>query len=129
MRKIEHQPPRAVLLTSVDPFDRGLAYTASALGTALLGFTAVSWLADRFADTSVVDALRRAGQMSLTIYLAHALIFNLVVGPLGLVEPAGLATAVILAASVWGTTTAAAVVYQRRFGRGPAERLYRALTN
>ena len=121
--------PRAVLLTSVDPFDRGLAYTASALGTALLGFTAVSWLADRFADTSVVDALRRAGQMSLTIYLAHALIFNLVVGRLGLVEPAGLATAVILAASVWGTTTAAAVVYQRRFGRGPAERLYRALTN
>ena len=37
------------VLASTDPFDRGLAYTASALGTALVAFGVISWLADRFA--------------------------------------------------------------------------------
>src|SRR5262249_29533977 len=34
-------------LVSVDPFDRGLLYTASALGTALAAFGIISWLAER----------------------------------------------------------------------------------
>src|SRR5690606_6452243 len=84
---------RATVLLSVDPFERGLAYTASALGTALLAFAAISWLADRFADGRAVAALQEAGQMSLTIYLAHAVVFNLAVGTFAVVEPAGLGTA------------------------------------
>ena len=43
------------MLLSDDPFDRGIAYTVSALGTALLAFAAISWLAERFAGTPVVD--------------------------------------------------------------------------
>jgi uncharacterized protein len=120
---------RAVVLLSLDPFERGLAYTANALGTALLAFAAISWLADRFADTAVVTALQQAGQMSLTIYLAHALVFNLVVNRLGLIEPAGLGTALTFALGFWLVATSAAIAYERRFGRGPAERLYRALTD
>lgn len=119
---------RALLLLSVDPFERGLAYTASALGTALLAFTAIAWLADRFERTAVVDALRRAGQLSLTIYLGHALVFNLLVFWLDLIEPDGIATALTFAAVYWVVATASAVAYQRRYGRGPAERVYRALT-
>lgn len=120
---------RALVLLSVDPFDRGLAYTASALGTALLAFAAISWLADRFERTAVVDALRRAGQLSLTIYLGHALVFNLLVDWVDVVEPAGVGTALAFAAIYWLAATTAAVAYQRRYGRGPAERVYRALTN
>jgi ABC-type glycerol-3-phosphate transport system permease component len=70
---------RALVLASTDPFDRGLLYTASALGTALIAFAAVSFLAERFAGTLPIDLLRHAGAMSLTLYVAHALVFNLVV--------------------------------------------------
>lgn len=120
---------RALVLLSLDPFDRGLAYTANALGTALLAFVVVSWLADRFEQTAVVDALRRAGQLSLTIYLGHALVFNLLVNQLELIEPAGIGTALVFATVYWATATTLAVAYQRRYGRGPAERVYRALTD
>ena len=119
---------RLLTVLSDDPFERGLVYTASALGTALLAFVAISWIADQFSTTPIVDALRRAGQMSLTIYLAHALGFNLVVDWLDLVEPRGIGTAMVCTAVFWLTATTAAVLYQRRYGRGPAEQLYRRLT-
>lgn len=119
---------RAVVLLSDDPFERGIAYTMSALGTALLAFAAITAVADRFAGSPVVDALRRAGQTSLTIYVAHALVFNLLVNWLDLIEPGGLATSLTFAWTMWVVVTAGAVTYHLRFGRGPAERLYRRLT-
>ena len=118
---------RGIVLSN-DPFERGLVYTASALGTALLAFAAISWVAERYRDTAVVDALRRAGQMSLTIYIGHALVFNLLVDWLDLVEPGGLGTALGFALAYWATATALAVAYHRRFGQGPLERVYRRLT-
>jgi uncharacterized protein len=119
---------RSLIVLSNDPSDRGIAYSASALGTALLAFVAVSWVAERFATSRVVDALRRAGQMSLTIYIGHALIFNLAVDWLDVINPRGLPLALACAALYWITATAAAVRHQRRHGRGPAEQLYRQLT-
>jgi uncharacterized membrane protein YeiB len=119
---------RPHLVLSDDPFDRGIVYTASALGTALLAFAAISWIADRFERTPIVDVLRRAGQMSLTIYIAHALVFNLLVDWLDLLRPGSLVTAVSAATTFWLAATALAVAYQRRFGRGPVELLYRRLT-
>ena len=50
--------PRAELL-STDPFDRALPYTASALGTALLAFATITWLAERFPSASAHPAARR----------------------------------------------------------------------
>ncbi|MDJ0770385.1 MAG: DUF418 domain-containing protein [Ilumatobacter sp.] len=119
---------RTLLLLSDGPFDRGVVYVASALGTALIAFTAISWLADEFADTWVVDGLRRAGQMSLTIYLGHALVFNLLVDWVDLIEPDEIATALVSTAAYWLPVTALAVAYQKKYGRGPVERIYRALT-
>ncbi len=120
---------RSLVLLSVDPFDRGVVYVASALGTALLAFSLISDIADRFEDSRIVDALRRAGQMSLTIYVAHALAFNLVVDTFGLIDHGDIGTALSAAAIFWVTATAVAVAYQRRYGRGPAEIVYRRLTN
>jgi uncharacterized protein len=119
---------RALELTSTDPFDRGLLYVMSALGTALVAFAAISWLAERYVDTPLIDWLRRAGQMSLTLYIAHALVFNLVVDWLDWVGPTGLDTALLFSAGFWIAGIAAAVAWQRRFGRGPAEAIYRRLT-
>jgi uncharacterized membrane protein YeiB len=120
---------RALVLLSTDPFERGLVYTANALGTSLLAFAAISWVADRFADSAGITALQQAGQMSLSIYLAHALVFNLAVGQLGVVEPAGLGTALAFALGFWLVATTGAIAYERRYGRGPAERLYRLLSD
>ena len=119
---------RSAVVLSDHPFDRGIVYTASALGTALLAYATISWVADRFETSPAIDLLRRAGQLSLTIYVGHALVFNLVVDWLGLIEPAGVGTALVAAAVYWVVAVVLAGEYQRRFGRGPIEQLYRHLT-
>ena len=119
---------RASVLLSDRPYSRSVPYVMSALGTALIAFAAISWLADRYQHTTAVDVFRRAGQLSLTIYVVHALVFNLVVDWLEWVEPGGLDTALLFATIVWVATVAAAVVWQRRYGRGPVEQVYRGLT-
>jgi uncharacterized membrane protein YeiB len=118
---------RATALASTDPFSRGLAYTASALGTALVAFGAITWLAERFAGSAPIEILRHAGAMSLTLYVAHALVFNLVVDWLGWVEPAGLDAALTFAAVYWVVAITVASWWHRRRGIGPAEWLYRGL--
>jgi uncharacterized membrane protein YeiB len=120
---------RARALLSDDPFERGFVYTMSALGTALLAFTAVWWLAERYRDATMVDWLRRAGQMSLSIYILHALVFCLLVDWLDVISAGGLGTSLTFALAYWLLSTAAAVAYHKRFGRGPAEYVYRKLAS
>lgn len=121
----------AEILLSVDPFDRGIVYSASALGTALVAFAIVSIVAQA-ASSGVfgwlIDALQRAGQLSLTIYVAHALVFLWLVDSLGVIGPGGIGKHLWFAIVFWLVTTAGAVAYQHRFGRGPLERAYRAIT-
>jgi uncharacterized protein len=109
---------------STDPLDRSIVYVASALGTALLAFAVIDWLAERF--PTATDPLRRAGQLTLSLYLAHVLVFELVVDQLGWVEPAGTGPALIFAATFWVGAIVLATWWHRRFGRGPAEYVYRA---
>ncbi|MET0579244.1 MAG: DUF418 domain-containing protein [Ilumatobacteraceae bacterium] len=116
--------PFQQVLLSTDPFDRGGLYVCSALGTALVAYACIDWLADRYSRP--LDPLRRAGQMTLTLYIAHVLVFNLVVRWLGWIEPTGLDVSLVFALGFWVTAIAAAAVWQRRFGIGPAERVYRA---
>jgi hypothetical protein len=110
--------------TSTDPVDRSIGYVASALGTALLAYAAIDWLAERF--PTATDPLRRAGQLSLSLYLAHILVFILTVDWLGWIEPAGTETALLFAGGFWVGAIVVATRWQRRFGRGPAEYVYRA---
>ncbi len=117
-------PFRTVLL-STSPHDRGLLYSASALGTALVAYGVVDWLAVRFPVAT--DPLRRAGQMTLTLYIAHVLVFKLLVDWTGWIEPAGVDLALAFALAFWAVGIVAAVAWQRRFGVGPFERVYRAV--
>ncbi len=109
---------------SLSPRDRSGVYVASALGTALVAYVVIDWATERFPAAS--DPLRRAGQLTLSLYLAHILVFNLVVDWLGWVEPDGVGTALLFAAGFWVTAVAVGALWQRRFGRGPAEYVYRA---
>lgn len=119
--------PRTGVLASTDPFDRGLLYTASALGTALIAFAAISWVAERYVETVPIEVLRHAGAMSLSLYVAHGLVFNLVVDWLGWVEPGGLGRALTFAAVYWAFAIALAWWWHERHGIGPAEWVYRKL--
>jgi len=121
--------PFTDLALSRHPFDRGLVYAASALGTSLIAFAVISWLVDRATGpaATVVEVLREAGQMTLTLYIAHILIFNLVVDWLGWVEPGGLGTALTFALVFWAVAIVLGAMWHRRYGRGPAERIYRAI--
>ncbi|WP_395159621.1 DUF418 domain-containing protein [Ilumatobacter sp.] len=110
---------------STNPGSPGLVYVASALGTALIAFAAIDMIANRFEDQT--DPLRRAGQMTLTLYLAHIFLFNFIVDWVGLVEPGGLTTSLLFSLGFWIAAIAAANTWHRRFGRGPAERIYRAI--
>jgi uncharacterized membrane protein YeiB len=121
--------PFTDVLLSRHPFDRGIVYVASALGTSLLAFAGISWLAERATGpaAAVVEVLRHAGQMTLTLYIAHILIFNLVVDWLGWVEPGGLGTALTFALVFWVIAIVLGGLWHRHYGRGPAERVYRAI--
>ena len=112
-------------LLSTLPLERGLVYVASSLGTALVAYAVLDALAVRFPRPT--DPLRRAGQMSLTLYLGHIVVFEVLVDQLGWVAPAGLDAALTFALVYWIVGLAAAVWWSERYGRGPAERLYRTL--
>ncbi len=114
-----------MVLWSTAPYDRGLLYSASALGTALVAYGVVDWIAGRF--PAATDPLRRAGQMTLTLYFAHVLVFKLLVDWIDWIDPAGVDVAVTFALTFWAIGIAAAVTWQRRFGIGPLERIYRAV--
>jgi uncharacterized membrane protein YeiB len=65
--------------------------------------------------------------MTLTLYIAHILVFNLVVDWLGWIRPTGLDTALTFAFGFWAIAITLGAVWHRRFGIGPAERVYRAI--
>lgn len=112
-------------LVSTQPFDRGALYTAGTLGTALFALVCIAWVADAFPAHVVTQWCARAGQMSLSIYLAHVLFFNVVVKWLHWVRPTGLDTSLMLSASFYIVAMSIASWWVSRFGRGPAERVYR----
>jgi uncharacterized membrane protein len=114
---------RAVLSTG--PWDRGVLYTVNALGSSIVAFCVISWLADRFPDAPMSRALAHAGQMTLTLYVVHVLVFNGVVHWWEWVRPTGLDTALAFSVVFWSLAITAGALWHRRFGTGPLERIYR----
>ena len=112
-------------LLSTGPFDRGLLYTIGTLGSSIVAYCAISWVAERFPDAVLTQLFRHAGQMTLTLYLLHALTFNAMVNWWGFVRPTGLDTALIFSLVFWVFAIAFGAWWHRFFGLGPLERIYR----
>lgn len=112
-------------LVSTSPFDRGLLYTANALGTAVVALCAVTWICRRVPESRVLRVLQVAGQTTLSLYVLHVLVFNVVVNQLGVVRHTGLDTALVFALVFWLIAIALAWMWHDLFGRGPLEVLYR----
>lgn len=113
------------LLSSTGPFDRGVFYTLTTVGSTLLAVSLVGWLAHASAHAPLTVALGAAGRTTLTLYVGHVLVYNLLVHWLGWVEPGALGAALLFAGGYWLCAVTAAALYQRRFGIGPLEWVYR----
>lgn len=113
-------------LLSTDPYDRGLAYSIVTLATALFAFGVLSLLVSAVGGSAPMQLLSRAGQMSLTIYIAQIFFFNIIVHKLHWVGASGLDTAVVLALVFYAAAIPLSATWRKYAGRGPVERLYRA---
>ncbi len=112
-------------LTSIQTYDRGLLYLVSTLAIAVLAVLVIVWLAENFATNSLVVAFQRAGQLSLSLYLLHVLVFSMFVNWFGWIGGGSLSTALTFAGAFWVAGIAIASWWHHRIGRGPAEAVYR----
>ncbi len=112
-------------MVSTQPFDRGALYFVGTLATVLCSLACISWVVDSVPTHWFTEWLARAGQMSLSIYLAHVVFFNLVVNRLHWVRSTGLDTSLTLSLAFYVVALTTASWWVSRYGRGPAERAYR----
>ena len=117
-------PLRSQLLAT-DPFSRSLNYTVCALGSAITAFCVIGWIASATRGAVVTRAFAAAGRTTLTLYILHALVFDALVTHWHLIKPAGLDVALVFATCFWVVAIVAAALWQKRFGIGPAEWIYR----
>ena len=114
-------------LFATDPYSRSLVYTVGTIGSSVAAFCVVGAVAQATSGRRLTRGLAEAGRMTLTIYVLHALTFNVLVHRLEWIRPAGLDTALAFAAGFWVVAIVAATMWQERFGMGPLERVYRRL--
>jgi uncharacterized membrane protein YeiB len=119
--------PITYITTSMPPFDRGMFYTLSTAAIATIAFLVICQVAERFQHNRFIVHLRRSGQITLSLYLLHVLVFYIFVDWSHLITPTGLDTALIFAGIFWVFAITIASWWQHHFGQGPAERLYRAV--
>jgi uncharacterized membrane protein YeiB len=124
-----HVLPMHDTLKSTTPFDRGVLYTLTAVGSTLLAVSLLGWLCERYRTSAAVTALATAGRTTLTLYVAHVLVFDLLVDRWRWVRPGGLGTSLTFALAFWVVAVAAAVLWHRRFALGPLEWVYRRFSN
>lgn len=113
-------------ILSTRPLDRGLLYSIGTLASSLVALCLLSKLVDSIGDGPSVDVFAKAGQMSLTIYMAHIFFFNLIVHRLNWVGATGLDTALGLSLVFYAMAIPLSAFWRTYLGRGPAEILYRS---
>jgi uncharacterized membrane protein YeiB len=113
-------------LLSTQPLDRGMLFSLGTLATAVVALCLVSFIVERAPHLAFTQLLARAGRMTLSVYLLHVVFFNLVVHQLHWVGGTGLDTALVLSLSFYVVALLLASGWNKHFGLGPAERVYRA---
>jgi uncharacterized protein len=117
------------LLRSTDPFDRGVLYSLTALGVAVAAVCIVGSFAQATARAVGTHMLAVTGRTTLTLYVLHVLVFNLVVDWLEWVKPAGLVTSLSFALVFWLVAIVAANAWALWQPLGPLEWLYRRFSD
>jgi len=112
---------------SLQPFDRGLLYVTSTLGIAILAVWCVEAIVHRLPRSLIVEILARAGRMSLSLYVAHIVVFTLIIDVFDLVDARGLGVALGLSTATYAVGLVAAWFILGWKAHGPIEWLYRRI--
>ena len=110
-----------------EPFQRGLGYSVTTIAIAITSFALVCVFVERFATTRLVRVLQRAGQMTLTAYLLHVVVYYVLFRWWSIIDARGLAIALIVSTTLWIAVVLGSSWWRHRIGLGPAERLYRLI--
>ncbi|MEN9645332.1 MAG: hypothetical protein RL238_2001 [Actinomycetota bacterium] len=121
----ERALPWRASLRSTHPFDRGILYSLAAVGTSLIAVVVIGAVAQATASSRITQALAVTGRTTLTLYVLHVLVFNLVVDWLDWVQPGGLGTALAFAVGYWVVAIVLANLWHRTHEHGPLEWVYR----
>lgn len=113
-------------LTSMQAFERSLPFTAATLAIAVLATISIVSLAEHFSTSRVVVPFQRAGQLTLSLYLLHVLVYYVFVEWTGWVSLSSVTAALLFALAFWVVAIALGSWWHHRIGRGPAEVVYRA---
>ena len=128
---LDHQDVRSSsvihVVTSMQPFTRGLFYTLTSAAIAIISFLVISQVAEKYHKNRLIVHLQRSGQVTLSLYLLHVLIYYVFVEWSSMITATGLDTALVFAGVFWLFAITIASWWQHHFGQGPAERLYRAI--
>jgi len=128
---LDHQDVRSHsvihVVTSMQPFTRGLFYTLTSLAIAIISFLIISQVAEKYRESALIVHLQRSGQVTMSLYLLHVLAYYALVRWPHFITATGLDTALIFAGVFWLFAITIASWWQHHFGQGPAERLYRAI--
>jgi uncharacterized membrane protein YeiB len=113
-------------LLSTQPLDRGILFSLGTLATAVVALCLVSLVVEHTSHLALTQLLARAGRMTLSVYLLHVVFFNLLVHRMHWVGATGLDTALVLSLLFYVVALMLASGWNKYFGLGPAERVYRA---
>ena len=116
-------------LESTAPFDRGLLYTLTTVGSTLMAVALIGWLAQATCKSWPTRVLGLTGRTTLTLYVGHVLVYNLLVHRLEWVHPGALGTALLFALGYWLVAVAATVLWRRWFSDAPLEWVYRRFSD
>ena len=114
---------------STDPFSRGVLATLGVCTSSIVVVAIISLVVERAVSSAIVDFLKRAGQITLTLYLLHGFVFNAVVNWWGWITATGFNTALVFSLVVWALLLALGAWWQRFVGKGPVEIVYRKFGN
>ena len=128
---LDHQGLRSKsvihVITSMQPFTRGVFYTFTSAAIAITMFLLISQGTEKYHKSRLIIHLQRSGQLTLSLYLLHVLVYYALVKWSHLITATGLDTALIFGGVFWLFAITIASWWQHHFGQGPAERLYRAI--
>lgn len=115
------------LLVTTSPIPPMPLYTLAGIGAASLVIGLCLRLTDAFRRTGILKVTSPAGRQTLTLYIAHILIGMGVLSALDMLGNQTAATALIASLIFCLLATLYALLWKRRFKRGPIEQLMRSL--
>lgn len=114
-------------VVSLQPFDRGVLFVVSTLGIAVLAVWSIERIVANRQHSLTLNLFARAGRMSLTLYVMHIFVYEVLVDTLGAVRPTGLDTALALTCATYVGGLVLSSIVLRHFTHGPIEFIYRKI--